>query len=237
MEDISSLNKYLYNCSECSSNIEIISLDENKINFKCNNNHKINIEVKEYLEKMKNFNNMKLNYNKCNIHNEEYKSYCFECNIHLCDKCLMTGEHGYHYKIFFIEMLPKNEVINEFKNVIQNNKANINSLKNDKIEKENLLNNLLNENIKKIKEIIKKNKEKDKKKEKEELELNDNKYKLELKKLKEEYENKLKKLKLNYNNNLINIKNKYKIKIDKNESIYNSKIYELNRKKELMINK
>ena len=44
-------NIHFYNCSECSSNIAIISLDKNKIIFKCNNNHNIEIEIKEYLKK------------------------------------------------------------------------------------------------------------------------------------------------------------------------------------------
>ena len=32
-------NKIYYNCSECSSTIEIVSIDENNIEFKCNNKH------------------------------------------------------------------------------------------------------------------------------------------------------------------------------------------------------
>ena len=41
------LKNCLYNCTECSSNIEMLSLDENKIKFKCNNEHNIDIEIKE----------------------------------------------------------------------------------------------------------------------------------------------------------------------------------------------
>ena len=100
-------NKIYYNCTKCSSNIEIISLDENDIKFKCNNNHNINISVKDYLKEMKKYNNIKLNDNKCDKHKEEYLSYCFDCNIHLCKECLRTGEHSYYYKIYIIEILPK----------------------------------------------------------------------------------------------------------------------------------
>ena len=50
--DMTDMKKCLYNCSECSSNIEILSLDENKLKFVCNNKdnkHNIDIEIKEYL--------------------------------------------------------------------------------------------------------------------------------------------------------------------------------------------
>ena len=89
-------NKIGYNCSECSSTIEIISVDEDDIEFKCNNNHNIKIKIKEYLDKMKKYNDIDLNNKICNIHKEEYISYCFECNMHLCNECLKLGEHSYH---------------------------------------------------------------------------------------------------------------------------------------------
>ena len=60
----SELNNYLYNCTECSSNIEILSLDENNIKFICSNNHNIDIEINDYLKKMKKYNNIKLNNEK-----------------------------------------------------------------------------------------------------------------------------------------------------------------------------
>ena len=75
-----------YNCSECSSLIEIISINENNniIEFKCLNkdsNHPKNIimPLKEYLEKMKKFNNRKINCEECEIHNKnnKYVSYFF----------------------------------------------------------------------------------------------------------------------------------------------------------------
>ena len=43
-----------YNCSECSSLIEIILINDDKLSFKCENNHNINdITIKDYLERMK----------------------------------------------------------------------------------------------------------------------------------------------------------------------------------------
>ena len=102
----------LYNCSECSSNIEIISLDENNIEFICNNKHNIKIEIKEYLNKMKQYNKIKLNDDKCDVHKKEYLSYCFDCNNHLCKDCLKSGEHKYHYKINIKKLI---HIFNEWK--------------------------------------------------------------------------------------------------------------------------
>ena len=48
-------NEPFYNCSECSSLIEIINIDQNNIEFKCCNklqsHHKI-IPINEYIPKM-----------------------------------------------------------------------------------------------------------------------------------------------------------------------------------------
>ena len=96
------LDNILYNCTECSSIIEIISLneEENIIEFKCLNKHYLKMNIKEYINKMKKYNDIKLNDKKCNKHNnEEYFSYCFDCNIHLCKECMKSKEHNYHYKI------------------------------------------------------------------------------------------------------------------------------------------
>jgi hypothetical protein len=81
-----------YNCSECSSSIEIIYLDNSTIEFKCfnkNNPHKIKLSIKEYINKMK-IQYKEINNEKCmiNKHNKMNERYCLKCNIHLCDICL-----------------------------------------------------------------------------------------------------------------------------------------------------
>ena len=229
-------NKISYNCSECPSIIEIISIDENNFEFKCNNNHNIKMKIKDYLNKMKLFNkNNNINNNICNIHKEEYLSYCFDCNTHLCKECLKLGEHSYHYKINIIEIIPNNEILIKIGKLIKNNRIKIEDLNNTKKETENKIKYILSENINKIKRIKLINKENNNKYEKEELKLNKNKYNLGLKNLKKEYENKMKKLKMNYYNNINNIKNKYKILNNKNENIYNNKIIELNKKADIKI--
>ena len=230
------LKKCLYNCSECSSNIEIISLNENKINFICKNNHNVELDIKEYLRKMKHYNEVKLNDDKCDKHKKEYLSYCFDCNIHLCQDCLKTKVHSYHYKINIIEVLPEDEKVKKIANIIENIEKKINDLKKTKVEKETKLNNILSNNIQKIEEIINNNKINNIEKEKEELESNNKQYQSEITNLKEEYEKKIKKIKLKYKNNINNIRNKYKIINNRNDNIYKNKIKELNHKIELILN-
>ena len=82
------LDNIYYNCSECSSLIEIFSINEknNMIKFKCNNkdnNHNKEMKIKEYLNKMKKNKNINRN-EKCDIHNKQYQLYCFDCYKHLC---------------------------------------------------------------------------------------------------------------------------------------------------------
>ena len=53
-----------YNCPQCPSLIEIISInnEKNVIQFNCvnNNKHNNNMNIKEYIDKMKNYNNKKI---------------------------------------------------------------------------------------------------------------------------------------------------------------------------------
>lgn len=89
-----------YSCTECSSNIEIISIDTNEANitFRClnkdkNNNHQIlNMPISTYLKKMEK--NTFL-YDKCSIcsrdqssiNNFSYLKYCVKCKTTFCDEC------------------------------------------------------------------------------------------------------------------------------------------------------
>ena len=96
-----------YNCIECSSLIKIISLDEqnNTIEFKCINKHNnIKSTIKEYLEKMKRYNDITNLNDNCEVHNNQkneyskYVNYCFDCKFHLCKKCLKLKKHKNHNK-------------------------------------------------------------------------------------------------------------------------------------------
>ena len=167
-KDLNDMNNssYYYMCSECESLIEIIKIDEEFIEFKCNNNHNIKINIKDYLTKIQEYNNKILNNDKCLKHNEKNFSYCFECNMHLCKKCLNLGDHSYHYKINIIEIKPKNEKIDKLKSFIEKNKTKIEEISENKKSLEKEIKNILQENIKKIRDIKMKIKKKNKNNEK-----------------------------------------------------------------------
>ena len=100
--EIESLEPF-YNCSECSSPIEIIFLDNKNIEFRCfnkNNPHKIKIPIEKYIDKIK-IHHIEKNNEKCmiNDHYKNYECYCLECNIHLCEICLKSREHLLHDKV------------------------------------------------------------------------------------------------------------------------------------------
>ena len=151
-----------YNCSECSSLIEITSIDEEKnfIEFNCLNKEKnhdknITIPLKQYLEKMKKYNKSKLNNDECEKHKSKYESYCFNCNCHLCKECLKTRIHLNHIKNNIIEIKPMNEelniikeVINDYKNKIENLTKERRNKINEFIKKLNISKNHENENNK-----------------------------------------------------------------------------------------
>ena len=114
-----------YNCNECSSLIEILSISEenNIIEFKClnrqNNHNKKSLPIKKYLENMKKYNNKDSNGEICINHgNNKYISYCFDCNKHLCKKCLKGRAHINHVKNNIIEIEPDEKDLTIIKEVI-----------------------------------------------------------------------------------------------------------------------
>ena len=87
-----------YNCSECSSLIEILSINEDNIEFKCINNDKHNnkLKINNYLEKMKKFKDTKNLNSICEKHNEQYIFYCLDCKFHICKECTNSKIHKKH---------------------------------------------------------------------------------------------------------------------------------------------
>ena len=134
-QEIESLEPF-YNCSECSSPIEIISLDNKNIKFKCynkKNSHEINMPINEYINKMK-INHIEENNEKCMIngHYKNYECYCLECNSHLCEICLKSREHLSHYKINIKEVMPRTNELDMIDYIIKDieNKQEYKYLKN-----------------------------------------------------------------------------------------------------------
>ena len=91
-----------YTCTECSTQIEILDIDEenNKLSFKCFNHGKKDITIKEYFEKM--IKNTFL-YKKCSSCNKQQKEinnkvnfkYCFWCKLLLCDECSVKHDKNH----------------------------------------------------------------------------------------------------------------------------------------------
>ena len=111
-----------YNCSECSSMIEINLIDEinNKIKFRCLNENKTkSLSINEYLEAIQRYYKPSINNDLCQTHNAKYISYCFECNYHLCEECLKTRNHIHHYKNNILEVQPTKSEINIYSKVIE----------------------------------------------------------------------------------------------------------------------
>ena len=186
------VNEYFTICHECSSSIEILSINEqnNYIKFRCiKQNKEYIMPIKEYLEKVKEYKEMNIDdlKDKCEKHkNNNYISYCYECNCHLCDECLKTSIHIDHKKSNIIEVKPIELEINIIKEVIKDYNIRLEKEKNKK------------EKMKKIKEDLEKEKIKEENKLKNIIELNNNKEKEELKKINEEYIEEIEKLKKEY---------------------------------------
>jgi hypothetical protein len=98
------IDSYQYNCTECTSLIEIISLNDqlNEIEFRClNNSHRIKKALNDYLNEMKSYQYSASFKTKCESaghNNSNYEYYCLNCDKHLCKICLESKEHLYHIK-------------------------------------------------------------------------------------------------------------------------------------------
>ena len=125
-------------CPECSSPIEIVSLDEdtNMFEFECTKfNHKTNIiSLIQYFNRIKNIQLGDLNEfkDKCEMHKDnKYKIYCFDCERHLCKKCLKSGEHMNHTKNY-IEEIESNQELEIISEIIKERKNELEKLYRDK---------------------------------------------------------------------------------------------------------
>ena len=223
-----------YNCSECSSLIEIISIDEenNFIEFNClnkekNHNKKIRMSLKEYLKNMKKYNKKEINNDECEIHKSKYVSFCFKCNCHLCKECLKTRTHLNHNKNNIIEIKPMNEELNIIKEVINYYEIKIENLSKEKQIKINELNKLLNKNKNMEKEKNKNNQINNEIRKEKELKLNNDKYIEDINEIIKRYKNEMNSRKNKYIKDNNNILNKYKLIIEKENISYKNKMNQL----------
>ena len=94
-----------YVCTECSSFIEITSLDDinNIISFNCPSHGAKTMTIKDYLEKMKKNTFLYSACSSCKkkqneINNNEIFNYCTNCKIIICNKCIINHDRK-HYII------------------------------------------------------------------------------------------------------------------------------------------
>ena len=264
-----------YGCTKCSSNIEILDLDEtnNIISFQCPIHNQLTMTIKEYFQNMPQnsflfskcssckkqqneinnkeifkfcFNCKSILCNKCIFeHNKNHlfignnqlsikcpthyqnnnKSFCIDCNTHLCEDCMKQRKHMKHKKVNIIEIEPSYEEINTLLKLINEYKNNVS---NAKIEKHNKL----------IELETKYNKDKEKAKEeynkiivnskinlKNELKKNEKKFYDEVNKLKEKMEKENKIINEKYKQIDDNNKTNFDKTIDTLDKNYKNEIY------------
>ena len=231
-------NDISYNCTECSSLIEIISLyqDNNAIKFKClnkSNSHEKTLSIKEYLQKMKNHYNKQLNDDICKVYTnktEKYVCYCFNCKNHLCAECLESRTHLKHNKNNIMEIKPIQEELNIIKEIINDYKTKVEKLKNENMIFNQNLDKSLNDKKSKLKSKFEDQKQKNEENKSRDLKLNDEKFILEIDEIKRKYEEEIRIKKIEYEKNNTKINNEYKEKNKKNEIILASKINKLHQK-------
>jgi len=229
------LNEIYYNCTECSSPIEILYINEksNTIEFKfINNNHIKKLSIKEYIKEMKKFNDKNINDDICvdNNHNKKYEFFCLDCNKHLCKECLKTRNHIGHNKKVIIEIQPNEKELNIIDNIIKSYENKISNLEKDKIAKIKEMKNRLKESENKLKEKNKFQIQENKNKKEKELEIKNNEYLLSKQNIRDKYENELKYIENNYEKDINKITNKYKAIDDNINDIYEKEISNLNDK-------
>ena len=213
----SKLNEIYYNCTECPSLIVILSIDEryNTIEFQCLNGHKRKIEINEYINKMKEYNNKDINNDICLTYKKKYEYYCRDCNIHLCKDCLLLRNHINHFKNIIIEIQPNKKELNIIENKIKSFEDKIGYLEKEKLKRTNKFKKIINKlnerkdlKLKDIKDKFEKG-----------LKLNKEKYLNDInniiKRLLKNI-NEIKKRKYDYIKNQIQIENKYKLLIENN---------------------
>ena len=198
------LNEYFPICHNCSSSIEILSINDknNSIKYRCiKENKEYLISISEYFEKIKVYKEKNINElkDKCEEHkNNNYISYCYECNCHLCNECLQKGKHINHKKSNMTEIKPLEEEIKIIKEVIKDYNKRLEKAKKEKEEKTKEKKDELDKKIKDEKKKLEKIENENKKKEKEEIKEKDKEYIKRIEEIKKKYENEIKEARNKY---------------------------------------
>lgn len=101
-------------------------------------------------------NTTKIN-NNCLVHNKSKTiAFCFECNSHLCDKCLNSRNHVFHKKNLITEIKPSDEEISTVQKIINKYKSLKNNLVKQKKETKKRQKKKLTHEKKNYMKIIKK---------------------------------------------------------------------------------
>ena len=236
-------------CPKCSSDIEILSIEETKTNeeislfmkYRCLKENLVNnISFNEFIRLMKEKKIEKIEKlnDECGKHSsKKFISYCFDCNNHLCEDCLKSGAHLKHVKNNIIEVKPLEEELDIVREVINDYKIKLEETKKEKEEKKKEYNKLMNHDKIKLERELDNIREKNNNKKIIELENNKKKYIIDIDKLKNEFENKIRKRKIEYLEEKNQIYNKYKLITQKYIINHKNKINELINNYEKEINK
>ena len=215
-----SINEYFPICHNCSSSIEILSINDknNSIKYRCiKENKEYLISINEYLEKIKGFKKKNIYElkDKCEEHkNNNYISYCYECNCHLCNECLKKGKHINHKKSNMLEIKPLEEEITIIKKVIKDYNERLEKIKKEKEEKTKEKKYELEKKIKNEEKKLENIKKENKKKEEKEIKEKEKEYIKEIEEIKKRYENEIKEARNKYKDEKKNTNNKYKLIIE-----------------------
>ena len=232
-------------CPDCGSSIEILSINENRIEYRCLNEKNKHTEEtkftktnKEYLENIIKNKDNKIEEikDKCHIENHNlnnYVSYCLDCKCHLCDECLKSKEHINHRKSNMVEIQPIEEeikLINEVLNDLRKKKKNLEDKEKEKTEE---IKKSLEKETKEEENIYKRKKDVNEKKKEEELKENKNIYLNDIDNIKKEYEEKLKIRKNQYLEDNEKIIAEFKLIDEKLKAEFELKIKKLNESSDL----
>ena len=87
------------------------------------------MKINEYFKIWKNIKIVRL-IRICIKHSyKKYISYCLDCNMHLCEECLIEREHFNHYKNNILEVKPYKEELDIMNEIIKDYKVKIGNLR------------------------------------------------------------------------------------------------------------